>query len=97
MACKITSTSEVNAGSLSSVSIRNLRQGFLEHFFECSHEIEDDSSDSDVCSSIFSDKASREDSLDMSHEESHSGQDNLRTVSQRSDMGNQRIPETHTE
>ena len=31
-----------------------------------------------------------EDSLDM-YEESHSGQDNLRNVLQRSDMGNQRI------
>ena len=40
---------------------------------------------------FFSDKSSREDSLDMSYEESHSGQDNLRNVSQRSDMGNQGI------
>ena len=92
MASKITSTSEVNTGSLSSVSIPNLRLGLLEHFFECSHESEDDSSDSDVCSSIFfPDKSSREDSLDMSYEESHCGQDNLRNVSQRSDMGSQRI------
>ena len=53
MASKITSASEVNTGFLSSVSIPNLRQGLLEHFFECSHESEDDSSDSDVCSSIF--------------------------------------------
>ena len=29
--------------------------------------------------------------MDMSYEESHSGQDNFRNVSQRSDMGNQRI------
>ena len=87
MASKITSASEVNTGFLSSVSILNLRQGLLEHFFECSHESEDDSSDSDVCS----DKSSREDSLNMSYEESHSGQDNLLNVSQRSDMGNQRI------
>ena len=91
MASKITSASEVNIGFLSSVSIPNLRQGLLEHFFECSHESEDDSSDSDVCSSIFSDKSSRKDSLDMSYVESHSGQDNLRNVSQRNDMGNQRI------
>ena len=40
---------------------------------------------------FFSDKSSREDSLDMSYEESHSGQDNIRNVSQRSDMGNQEI------
>ena len=53
MASKITSASEVNTGFLSSVSTPNLRQGLLEHFFECSHESEDDSSDSDVCSSIF--------------------------------------------
>ena len=53
MASKITSTSEVNTGFLSSVSIPNLRQGLLEHFFEGSHGSEDDSSDSDVCSSIF--------------------------------------------
>ena len=53
MACKITSASEVNTGFLISVSIPNLRQGLLEHFFECSHESEDDSSDSGVCSSIF--------------------------------------------
>ena len=66
MASKITSASEVNTGFLSSVSTPNLRQGLLEHFFECSHESEDDSSDSDVCSSIFSDKSSREDSLNMS-------------------------------
>ena len=91
MASKITSASEVNIGFLSSVSIPNLRQGLLEHFFECSHESEDDSSDSDVCSSIFSDKSSRKDSLDMSYVESHCGQDNLRNVSQRNDMGNQRI------
>ena len=92
MTSKITSTSEVNTGSLSSFSNPNLRQGLFEHFFECSHKSEDDSSDSDVCSSIFfSHKSSREDSLDMSYEESHSGQDNLRNVSQRSDMGNQGI------
>ena len=53
MASKITSASEVNTGFLSSVSIPNLRQGLLEHFFECSHESENDSSDSDICSSIF--------------------------------------------
>ena len=53
MASKITSASEVNTGFLSSVSIPNLRQGRLEHFFECSHESEGDSSDSDICSSIF--------------------------------------------
>ena len=40
---------------------------------------------------FFSDKFSREGSLDMLYEESHSGQDNLRNVSQRSDMGNYRI------
>ena len=40
---------------------------------------------------FFSDKSSREDSLNMSYEESHSGQDNFLNVSQRSDMGNQRI------
>ena len=40
---------------------------------------------------FFSDKSSREDSSDMSYEESHSGQDNLRNLSQRSDMSNQRI------
>ena len=40
---------------------------------------------------FFSDKSSREDSLNMSYEESHSGQNNLLNVSQRSDMGNQRI------
>ena len=40
---------------------------------------------------FFSDKSSREDSLNMSYEESHSGQDNLLNVSQRGDMGNQRI------
>ena len=39
MASKITSASEVNTGFLSSVSIPNLRQGLLEHFFECSHEL----------------------------------------------------------
>ena len=66
MASKITSASEVNIGFLSLVSTPNLRQGLLEHFFECSHESEDDSSDSDVCSSIFWDKSSREYSLDMS-------------------------------
>ena len=93
MASKIlTSASEVNTGFLSSVSTPNLSQGLLEHFFECSHESEDDSSDSDLCSSIFfSDKSSREDSLNMSYEESHSGQDNFLNVSQCSDMGNQRI------
>ena len=32
-----------------------------------------------------------QDSLDMSYEESHTGQDNLRNVSQLSDMGNERI------
>ena len=32
-----------------------------------------------------------EKNMDMSYEESHSGQDNFRNVSQRSDMGNQRI------
>ena len=53
MASKITSASEVNTGFLSSVSIPNLRQDFLEHFFECNHESEDDSSDSDICSSTF--------------------------------------------
>ena len=42
---------------------------------------------------FFSDKSSREDSLNMSYEESHSRQDNLLNVSQRSDMGNQRIQE----
>ena len=46
MASKITSASEVNTGFLSSVSIPNLRQGLLEHFFECSYESKDDSSDS---------------------------------------------------
>ena len=40
---------------------------------------------------FFSDKSSREDTLDMSYEESHSAQDTLRNVSQRSDMGIQRI------
>ena len=55
------------------------------------HESEDDSSDSDVCSSIFSDKSSRKDKLDMSYEESHSAQNTLRNVSQRRDMGIQRI------
>ena len=40
---------------------------------------------------FFSDKCSREDSLNISYEESHSGQDNFLNVSQRSDMGNQRI------
>ena len=40
---------------------------------------------------FFSDKSSREDSLNMSYKESHNGQDNLRNVSQRSDMGNQKI------
>ena len=79
------------ASKLSSVSIPNLRQGLLEHLFERSHESEDDSSDSDVCSSIFPGKSSREDSLGMSYEESHSAQDNLRNVSQRSDMRIQRI------
>ena len=53
MATKITSAIEVNIGFLSSVSIPNLRQGLLEHFFECNHKNEYDSSDSDVCSSIF--------------------------------------------
>ena len=53
MASKITSASDVNTGLLSLVSISNLRQGLLEHFFECSHESEGDSSDSDVCSIIF--------------------------------------------
>ena len=91
MASKLTFASEVNTGFLSSVPIPNLCQGLLEHFFECSHESEDDSSDSDVCSSIFSDKSSREDPLHMSYEESHSAKDNLRNVSQRSDMGIQRI------
>ena len=52
-ASKITSASEVNTGFLSSVFISNLRQGLLEHFFESSHERENVSSDSDVCSSIF--------------------------------------------
>ena len=47
--CSIfTSASEVNAGFLSSVSIPNLRQGLFEHFFECNHKSEYDSSDSDV-------------------------------------------------
>ena len=40
---------------------------------------------------FFSDKSSREDSLDMPYEESHSGQDNLQNISQRSDMGVQGI------
>ena len=40
---------------------------------------------------FFSDKCSREDSLDMPYEESQSGQDNLRNISQRSDMGIQRM------
>ena len=40
---------------------------------------------------FFSDKCSREDSLNMSYKESHSVQDNLRNVSERSDMGNQKI------
>ena len=52
MASKITSVSEANIRFLSSVSIPNLRQGLLEHFFESSYDSEDDSSDSDVCSSI---------------------------------------------
>ena len=83
MASKIASASEVNTGFLSSVSISNLRQGLLEHFFECSHESEDDSSDSDVCSSIFFGQ--------IQYEESLSGQDDLLNVSQRSDISNQRI------
>ena len=91
MASKITSASEVNTGFLSSVSIPNLRQGLLEHFFECNHKSEYDSSDSDVYSGIFSDKSGREDSLDMPYEESNNGQDNLRNILQRSDMGIQRI------
>ena len=53
MASKITSASEVNTDFLSSVSIPDLRQGLLEHFFERSHESEEDSSDSDICSSVF--------------------------------------------
>ena len=91
MASKITSASEVNTGFLSSVSTPNLRQGLLEHFFECSHASEDDSSIRMSAVVFFSDKSSREDSLNMSYEESHSGQDNFLNVSQRSDMGNQRI------
>ena len=70
-ASKINSPSEVNTGFLSSLSIPNLRQGLLEHFFENSHESEDDSSDWEVCSSIYSDKSSHEDSYDLSYEESH--------------------------
>ena len=62
-------------GFLSSVSIPNLRQGLLKHFFESNNEREDVSSDLDVCNSIFSDKSSRENSLDMLYEESHSAQD----------------------
>ena len=91
MASKIDSVSEANIGFPLSFSIRNLRRGLLEHFFESSLESEDN------CSSIFSDKSSREDMSrhtsyeDMSYEESHSAQDNLRKVSQRSDMEIQRI------
>ena len=40
--------SEVNTGFLLSVSLPNLRQGLLEHFFECSYESEYNSSFSDV-------------------------------------------------
>ena len=42
MASIISSTSVVNTSY--SVSIPNLRQGPIEHFFESSHESEDDSS-----------------------------------------------------
>ena len=80
MASKITFASEVNTGFHSSVCIPKLRQSLLVHFFKCSHESEDVSSDSDVCSSVFPDKFSREDSLDMLYEESHSAQDNLRNI-----------------
>ena len=89
MASKITSASEVNTGFLSSVSIPNLRQGLLEHFFECSHESEDDSSDSDVCSSIFFGQIQSRRLVKHVVRGTHSGQDNLLNVSQRSDMGNQ--------
>ena len=57
MASKITSLSEANIRFVSSVSIPNLRQGLLEHSFECSHKSEDDSSDSNDCISIFSDNS----------------------------------------
>ena len=87
MASKITSASEVNTGFLSSVSIPNSRQGLLEHFFESSPESEDDFSDSDVCSSIFSDKFNRENSLRNSTVLKTIYTEN---VSQRSDMGIQR-------
>ena len=97
MASKIASVSEANIGFLLSFSIRNLRRGLLEHFFESSLESEDYLRDSDNCSSIFSDKSSREDMSrhisyeDMSYEESHSAQDNLGKVSQRSDMQDMEI------
>ena len=58
MASKITSVSEANIGFLSSVSIPNLRQALIEHFLESNHESEDDSSDSEVFISVFSDKSS---------------------------------------
>ena len=92
MASKINSASEVNTGFLSSVSIPNLRQGLLEHFFECSHESEDDSSDSDVCSSIFFGQIqSRRLVKHVVRGITQWSRQYLLNVSQRSDMGNQRI------
>ena len=91
MASKITSASEVNTDFLSSVSIPNLRQGLLEHFFECSHESEDDSSDSDVCSSIFFGQIQSRRLVKHVRGITQWSRQYLLNVLQRSDMGNQRI------
>lgn len=58
---KITFASEANIGFLSSVFIPNFRQARLEHFSVSDHKSENDSSDLDVCSGIFSDKSNLED------------------------------------
>ena len=70
---KITFASEANIGFLSSVSIPN-SQARLERFSESDHKSENDSSDLDVCSSIFSDKSNREDAClsRLIYETSHS-------------------------
>ena len=91
MASKITSTSEVNTGSLSSVSIPNCVKVSLSTSLNVAMKVRIIQVIRMSAVVFFSDKSSREDSLDMLYEESHSGQDNLRNVSQRSDMGNQRI------
>ena len=80
MASKITSASEVNTGFLSPFLFLIYVKVSLSTSLKVAMKVRM-TSDSDVCSSIFSDKSSREDSLDMSYEESQSAQDNLQNVS----------------